>query len=181
VVERAGLRHRAVIRTLDLRTDEEAARRLELRPSAPLVHLERLHLADDEPFALERCWLPATLAAPLLEVDLSGSSLYDELARLGIHPWGGAERTSAVVPSAEDRRVLGIRAGVAAFSIDRQGCAGGRFFEIRRTLVRGDRAEVYAEFTDRAGYRLDPLAGGTTGPEAASPSRFRLLARPSGT
>lgn len=178
VVERAGLQPRAVVRTLDVRADAEVASRLDLRPTSPLVYLERLHLATHEPFALERCWMPAALAAPLLELDLAECSLYGELAKLGIHPWGGAERMSAVIPSAEERKILGMSPRVAVFSIDRQACAGGRFFEIRRTLVRGDRANVYAEFTDRAGYRIDLTSPDGGGREEHLPSRVRLLARP---
>ncbi len=178
VVERAGLLPRSVVRTLDVRSDAEIARRLDLRAGGPLVYLERLHLAAGEPLALERCWMPAALAAPLLELDLADCSLYGELAKLGIHPWGGAERMSAVLPSAEERKILGISPRVAAFSIDRQACAGGRFFEIRRTLVRGDRADVYAEFTDRAGYRIDLITTGSGDRKGDMPSRVTLLARP---
>jgi GntR family transcriptional regulator len=178
VATRAGVRPGVVVRALDVRVDEAVARRLDLRPSSPLVYLERLHLAAGEPLALERCWMPAALASPLLEVDLAERSLYGELAKLGIHPWGGAERMSAVVPTAEERKALGIGPRVAAFSIDRQACAGGRFFEIRRMLVRGDRADVYAEFTDRPGYRIDLLPSGGGERDAELPSRMRLLARP---
>jgi GntR family transcriptional regulator len=176
VAERAGVVQWPVVRALDIRTDVEVAARLGLGPAAPLVYLERLRVAADAPLALERSWMPAVLAAGLLEVDFSHASLYEELARIGIHPWGGAEYLTAVVPSPEERRILGIGTGVAAFSVERQACAGGRFFEIRRTLVRGDRVQVYAEFTDRAGYQLN-LTG--TAHDTAGPIGLaRLSGRP---
>ena len=36
-------------------------------------------------------------AAPLLQVDFRTASLYEELRAIGVHPWMGAERLSAVL------------------------------------------------------------------------------------
>ncbi|MGH3856323.1 MAG: GntR family transcriptional regulator, partial [Pseudonocardiaceae bacterium] len=66
-VEAAGLSQRSVVRTFDTRADALVAERLELEAAAPLVYLERLRLAGDEPLALDRVWLPAALAASLLD------------------------------------------------------------------------------------------------------------------
>jgi len=71
---------------------------------------------------------------------------------------GGEEHIRAVVPTAAERRLLDIGSGIAAFAIDRLGCAAGRPVEWRHTLVRGDRFSVIAQFSARTGYHLD-LAG----------------------
>ncbi|GAY10962.1 predicted transcriptional regulator of N-acetylglucosamine utilization, GntR family [Pseudonocardia sp. N23] len=76
-VEQAGHEQRSIVHTLDLRADGSVAARLGLEVSTPLVYLERLRLADDEPLALDRVWLPGSLAAPLLDVDFSHMALYD--------------------------------------------------------------------------------------------------------
>ncbi|WP_308014065.1 GntR family transcriptional regulator [Streptantibioticus parmotrematis] len=158
-VEAAGRTQRSVVRVLDVRADGVFAARLGLEESAPLLHLERLRLADDEPLAVDRVWLPAGLAAPLLHADFTHTSLYDELAlRTGVRLTGGREVLRAVVPTAAERRLLGIDADVAAFAVDRLGLAGDRPVEWRHTLVRGDRFTARAEFSAREGYRLD-LAG----------------------
>ena len=166
-VEASGLEQRSVVRCLELRTDHEAARHLVLAPDAPLVYLERLRLAAGEPLAVDRVWVEAELGTPLLGTDFSHTGFYDELLRrVGIHVTGGREQIRALVPPEADRALLHLGPSEAAFSIDRVGCARGEPIEWRRTLVRGDRFNLTAEFSTRAGYQLEvsdiaaPLAGG---------------------
>lgn len=155
-VEATGQVQRSVVRTLDVRADGVVAARLGLEESTPLVHLERLRLADADPLAVDRVWLPERLAAPLLEVDFGRTALYDEYAaRCGVRVTGGSERIRAVVPGAAERALLGIGEGVAAFAIDRLGCAGEQPVEWRQTLVRADRFSVTARFSAREGYHVD--------------------------
>lgn len=154
-VEAGGLPQRSVVRELRVLTDDEAAARLGLDPSTPLVYLERLRLAGDQPLALDRVWLPADLAAPLLEADFTATALYDELnARCGLRLTGGTEHIRAVVVTAAERELLAMPDGVAAFAIERAGVADGGAVEWRETLVRGDRFAVSAEFSARDGYQL---------------------------
>ncbi|MEJ3652369.1 GntR family transcriptional regulator [Actinomycetes bacterium KLBMP 9759] len=155
-VEATGQVQRSVVRTLDVRADGVVAARLGLEESTPLVHLERLRLADSDPLAVDRVWLPEALAAPLLDVDFGRTGLYAEYAsRCGVRVTGGTERIRAVVPDAAERRLLGIGSDVAAFAIDRLGCAGERPVEWRQTLVRADRFSVTARMSVRDGYQLD--------------------------
>ncbi|MGH3942551.1 MAG: GntR family transcriptional regulator [Pseudonocardiaceae bacterium] len=159
-VEAAGQVQRSIVRALDVRTDRIVAARLDLTGSTPLLYLERLRLAAEEPLAVDRVWLPASLATPLLEADFSHTSLYDELARrCDVRLSGGREHLRAVVPTAEECAVLGIGPGIAAFVIDRLAYTGGRPAEWRHTLVRGDRFTVSAQFSPREGYRLITTAG----------------------
>ncbi len=154
-VEAAGQIQRSIVRVLDVRADGIVAARLELEESTPLLYLERLRLADEEPLAVDHVWLPASLASPLLEVDFTHTALYDELARCGVRLSGGREHLRAVVPNAAERALLGTGTGVAAFAIGRLSYSGGRPAEWRHTLVRGDRFTVSAQFSARDGYRLD--------------------------
>jgi GntR family transcriptional regulator len=158
-VEAAGLAQRSVTRQLKVLADGVFADLLRLEASTPLLYLERLRLAGEEPLAFDRVWLPAAIAMPLLEVDFSRTALYDELdRRCGVRVRGGREHLSAVVPTPTERGLLGIGAGVAAFAIDRLGCADGRPVEWRHTVVRGDRFSVVAHFSPRSGYRVDLAA-----------------------
>jgi GntR family transcriptional regulator len=59
------------------------------------------------------------------------------------------------MPGSGERELLAIPDGVAAFAIDRLGCAGERPVEWRQTLVRADRFSVTARFSAREGYRMD--------------------------
>lgn len=154
-VEAAGLTQHSAVRTLDVRADGVVADRLDLEGSTPLVYLERVRFAGDEVLALDRVWLPAALALPLLDADFTHTSLYAELtARTGITLDSGHENVQAVVPTAAEQRQLGCPPGTGAFSINRLGQSLGRPVEWRHTLVRGDRFALTAAFTAQAGYRL---------------------------
>ncbi|MEO5652555.1 MAG: GntR family transcriptional regulator [Marmoricola sp.] len=157
-VEASGQTQRSVVRHCDVRADAVVAERLSLEASSPLFYLERLRLASDRPLALDRVWMPAAVARPLLEVDFSETALYEQLrVRCGVTLTGGSEYLRAVLPTTAERRMLQIPADVAALAIERLGLVQGRAVEWRHTLVRGDRFAVSAEFSRPAGYRL---AGG---------------------
>ena len=99
-VEAAGQTQRSIVRQRDIRVDAVVAERLSLEASAPLFYLERVRLASDRPLALDRVWMPAEVAAPLLEVDFTETALYEQLhARCGITLTGGTEHLRAVVPT----------------------------------------------------------------------------------
>lgn len=170
--EALGLEQRSVVRMLDLRADGVVATRLGLEESTPLVYLERLRLAAEIPLAVDRAWLPAAVAAPLLAADFSHTALYDELAaRTGLRPDGGCEQMHAAVATAAERRLLEIPAGVAVFRIDRLSRCGGEPIEWRTTLVRADRFSVTAEFAAGAltpGLRALPTRPGLPPPPAVS-------------
>lgn len=151
-VEQAGQEQRSIVRTLDVRVDGDVAARLGLDESAPLVYLERLRLAADEPLAVDRVWLPEYLASALLEVDFGRTGLYDELARrCGVQLTGGRETIHAVVPTPAERHLLGIGddTPVAALVIERLGCSHGHPVEWRYTLARGDRFGLTAQLPSR--------------------------------
>jgi len=69
---------------------------------------------------------------------------------------GGREHIRGVVPTAAEQRVLGTPPSTGALLTSRLGFAAGRPVEWRRTLVRGDRFSLLAEFSARTGYRLAP-------------------------
>jgi GntR family transcriptional regulator len=154
-VEAAGQEQRSVVRTLDRRADGVVAERLGLEASVPLVYLERLRLAGPEPLAVDRVWLAADVAAPLLAVDFTHTSVYGELAaRAGVRVEAGTETIHATVPSKADCALLHCPRGAGTFVIERLGRAVGRPIEYRQTVVRGDRFAFRAEFSAREGYQL---------------------------
>jgi GntR family transcriptional regulator len=139
-VEELGLEQRSEVLALEECTDPEAAARLEVAPETPLIHLQRLRFAGDEPLAVDAVWLPAELARPLLEVDWSRTALYDELAeRCGVRLTSAEEVIEPSLPDPDAREVLGIGEDEALFRILRKGRAGDRVVECRIALVRGTR------------------------------------------
>jgi GntR family transcriptional regulator len=149
-VEAPGLQQRSDVLALRAERNPEAARRLELSADAELVYLERLRWADEKPLAHDRIWLPAALAAPLLDAEFTRSGLYDELAaRCGVRLTGGRERISAVVPDKATRSLLAVPRAVACLLIERTGCLHRRPAEWRVATVRGDRFAVLTDWGPR--------------------------------
>jgi GntR family transcriptional regulator len=149
-VEARGLEQRSLVRFLEIRHDGVVAARLGLEESTPLVFLERVRLAGEEPLALDRVWLPASIATPLLSVDFTHTALYTELlSHCGIRLTGGQEQVRAVTPTPGEIRLLRVPPRTALLAVERTGCLHGRPVEHRHTLVRGDRFAVTADFQGR--------------------------------
>lgn len=162
-IESAGVSQTSVVITQEPRIDAEAAAVLGLAADAEMVLLERVRLAADVPLAVDRVWLPLSLAAPLLEANLTHTSVYDELRdRCGVIPERGVER---ITPRAVDRLDairLGIAVGDAVFEIDRRTEFAGAPLEWRITRVRGDGFSFRVEWTgawDGSGVTIVPNAG----------------------
>lgn len=150
-VQSAGHEQTSTTREARICTDARVAAILGLPASERLVYIERLRLVQREPLALDRSWLPARIAEPLLAIDLARTGIYVELvARCGVELRSGSERLRPVVPSPEDRRALALPAGQAALSVSRltRGAAGP--VEWRESLVRGDRWTIVVELTPTA-------------------------------
>jgi GntR family transcriptional regulator len=146
-VEDSGRTQTSVVRRLERVADGVVATRLGLEESTPLLLLERLRLADDEPLAWDRVWLPFSLAEPLVVVDFTRTALYSELAgRAGVAVDGGRERIHSDVADPVVSRLLGIGVGAPVFEIDRLGSSGERPVEWRHTTVRADRFCLTATF-----------------------------------
>lgn len=167
-VEARGMRQTSEV--LALRTDREpaAAAALDLPPEAELIYLERVRLADDEPLAHDRVWLPADLATPLLDADFTHGGLYDELAvRCSLRLTGGRERITACSPTPAQRALLHLPRREACLRVERTGMVDRGTVEHRVTLVRGDRYAVIADWSSR-GYTLG-AATSSHGPVALRP------------
>lgn len=155
-IEAQGYEQRSIVRCLDERTDPTAAGHLEVAHDEPLVHVERVRLADDEPVAVDRAWLPSAVARPLLDADLTHTALHTELVqRCGVRPSGGWERIRPALPSPEHRRLLGVPARSPVFDLERLTRSGTVAVEWRRATIRGDRYAFTATWGDEP---RDPAA-----------------------
>jgi len=158
-IEDAGGTQRSVIVARERRRDADAAFALGMNPIDDLFYLERIRLADGDPLAHDRAWLPFERVRGLLDVDFTRTSLYEELARhTGCYPTSGTERIRPVVPDAAEARSLGIDPGQPALEIDRRTFVDGGPLEWRITVVRGDRYALRAEWgaTSEVSTRLLP-------------------------
>ena len=151
-IEAQGYEQHSVVRALDERTNAEAAGVLGLDEDEALVYLERLRQADGRALALDRSWLPASLARPILDCDFSRTALYGELAeRTGVQPCSGWERIHPELPTAEQRSLLGIGARQPVFAIERVTYGPDRQHPIewRHSIVRGDTFAFVARWDSR--------------------------------
>ena len=84
-IESSGVEQRSEV--LDLKTvvDPAVCAHLGVDPATDLVYLERIRFAGDTPLAVDRAWLPAEIASPLLDVDFTHTALYDQLDAAGAH------------------------------------------------------------------------------------------------
>lgn len=127
--------------------DLACARDLFLAPGTPVVHLERLRLADDEPMCLENVWLPESLVPGLLD---SGDpqSLYDWLERAGAAPVRADQTIRATVLDAAQAELLGVPPHFPALQVERiTRDVRGRAVERAVSLYRADRYDYRLSIT----------------------------------
>jgi GntR family transcriptional regulator len=106
-LESQGVDQHSKVLALDVRAAPDIATVLGLPDLAPLVHVARLRLANDEPLAQDEAWLPYPMAEGLLTADFTHTALYEEAGRpLRCHHrrdhradrGRGAERRAAIHP-----------------------------------------------------------------------------------
>jgi GntR family transcriptional regulator len=156
-IEARGLEQRSEVLATGIVTDAEVGARLGLEEGVALVRIERLRLADGQPLAHDTVWLPADLARPLLDVDLTHTALYDELQRwCGVRPVAGTEWIATELPDPDERRLLRLSAKQPVFRIRRRSDdASGRHLEWRDTAVRGDRYTFVAQWSPDGTYETE--------------------------
>lgn len=146
-VEAQGIPQTSTVLAQDLRPDAQAAQTLGLPVGTSLFHLERIRHAGDAPLAVDTVWLPPDLGEPLLDVDFTHTSLYDQLEeRLDVRLTGGRETITALVPDDDLVDVLDLAPGEACLRIERVGELDGRVVECRVTLVRGSRFALASDW-----------------------------------
>jgi GntR family transcriptional regulator len=106
-----------------------------------VVFVERVRLADGEPMAIERVYLPHDRFGGLLGQDLAQHSLYDLLEReFDCRPSLADESVEAVLLNAGDARLLGVPRNSPALLARRlTRDERGAPIESVHTLYRGDR------------------------------------------
>lgn len=124
-----------------------AAEMLDLDPTSSFFFLERIRFAGDQPLAIDRSWIPMSIARPLLDIAFEHTSLYDEMEQhCGLRPDAGWERIAPLLPTPDERAQLDSTSGQAAFFLERLGTSDGRPVEWRTTIIRGDRYRFVSKF-----------------------------------
>jgi DNA-binding GntR family transcriptional regulator len=145
-LRRQGVRAGAsVLRAGERRPDRAIAEALALAEGERVVAIERVRLADGEPFAIERSCFPAARFAGLLELDLTGS-LYELLdEHWDAAPVRAVEHLEPVLASGAEAATLGLAAGAPLMLVERVAYDdAGAPVEFARDRFRGDRTRVVA-------------------------------------
>ena len=121
--------------------DDTVALQLYLPEGSHVIYIERLRLADNEPMALEKVYLPYKGFEGLLTKDLASQSLYKLLEHeFNSRPILAEESIEAIHLNNKEARLLGVHSGSAALlarriTRDERGTA----IESVQTIYRADR------------------------------------------
>lgn len=121
--------------------DAGVAAQLDLPLGAQVILLKRVRLANGDPMALERCYVPYERFGRLLQFDLSARSLYEILEReFDTRPTMCQETVEAVALDAPEAHDLSVKRGAPALLVTRvTRDARGALIEAEQTLYRADR------------------------------------------
>lgn len=126
--------------------DTPTAEALGLPSEAPVIHLDRVRLADGRPMAIERTTLDATVVPGLLDLDFTNRSLYGELEhRYGVVFDVGEQMIRAAIVSSEDAAELELDEGSAVLEFVRVSGRGGQPIERTVSTYPGNRFELSAQ------------------------------------
>jgi GntR family transcriptional regulator len=136
-----------------VRADEELSRRLDVRPRARVLRVERLRLAREQPMAIETTHLDAGRFPGLAKRLGDSVSLYALLAAdYGVH-LAAAEETIETVPAPpKEAEMLEVTVGYPMLLLSRHSRdTGGRPVEFALSFYRGDRYKFVAQLQRPAG------------------------------
>jgi len=130
-----------VLRHETVPAPDEVAVRLGLPIGEPAVRLERLRLALDEPLAILRNWLPASIARFTTQ-DMETGGLYAHLRSSGVRICVATQRIGARAAKAEEARLLAVKRGAPLLTMERT-----TFDDTGRAVEYGDhvyRSDTYS-------------------------------------
>jgi GntR family transcriptional regulator len=129
------------------RAGADVADELGVEDGAPVWHLERVLLADEERVGLESTYAPVALL-PRLDRDFDPGSSFYAYAReaCGLLAGGGQERIETVLATPREALLIGTPPALPMLLLHRRSWdQQGRPFERVRTLYRGDRFSFTAD------------------------------------
>lgn len=140
----------------------ELATGLGIATGAPVLHLERILLADDQRIGLESTYLAAARFGQFEHDFDPATSLYAAIRATGVEFSSAAERIETALPTPREATLLECTTTTPMLllnrhSVDTEGVA----IEVVRALYRGDRVAFETVLTSPEG------AGSCTGPPAS--------------
>lgn len=134
-----------LMRVLEEPADAIAADRLKVDLSEPVIRIERLRTAEDEPIAIEVFRMPSSLCPGLAGENIEGKSLYDVLTRsYGVDLAWAEQSFESTLASSAQASLLGIKRGAPVLSVERLTFNSSHHpVEYTTSVYRGDRYKLY--------------------------------------
>jgi GntR family transcriptional regulator len=121
------------------------ARALEIGLGDPVVHWQRLRLADGSPMCLEDAYLTAELVPGLIEK--LPESLYAELERRNLSPTWGEDSVDAGLAQEPEAKLLAVSPGHPVLRVARRAFCDRTPVEVSRSTYRADRFTMWVPLT----------------------------------
>ncbi len=129
--------------------DAEVAAALDVQPTQPAMHLERVLLADGVRIGLESTYLPLHRFADLAKDFDPTTSLYAAIRARGVVFGSATERIETVLPSPREAGLLESTTAMPMLLLNRHSVdTDGVPIEVVRALYRGDRVAFEATLND---------------------------------
>ena len=134
--------------------EQEVAARLGLPGSSRVLKIQRLRLTDEEPFALETCYLPAAECAAVASAPLGKNSLFSILQHdYGVELAYADEEVDATSADTKTASLLGISTGAPILRIRQVLFEAGGPVVYSVTHYRSDRhAVLIRRYRERGGF-----------------------------
>src|SRR3954453_11805529 len=121
------------------------ARALELGVGDPIVHWQRLRLADNVPMCVEDAYLSADLVPGFVE--RLPESLYADLERRNLAPTWGEDSVDAGLAQEPEAHLLGVQVGHPVLRVARRAFCDRLPVEVSRSTYRADRFTMWVPLT----------------------------------
>jgi GntR family transcriptional regulator len=141
---------RVLVTWEDITPTAELAEALEVREGDPVMHLERVLLADEQRIGLESTYLPRHRFGDFTDTFDPGTSLYAAVRATGVEFGSAVERIETVLATPREAALLESTTAMPMLRLHRRSLdTEGRPIEVVRSLYRGDRVAFEAMLSDR--------------------------------
>ncbi len=123
------------------------AQYLDVPIGTEIIDIQRLRFIHDEPIQLVTTYIPRQISPELINIDLSGRSLYEYLeTEYGIKITKGTRYIEAVLATKEEAKLLDIEEGDPLIMLDSVSYSEtGQVIEYYHALHRGDRSRFQVD------------------------------------
>jgi GntR family transcriptional regulator len=141
---------RLLTKRLEIAGDTVAAK-LALEPGTPVVHIQRVRIADGTPLSFDETWLPKDIGEKIIENDLEAEPIFALLEqKYGLALIEAEYRLEAIAADKAVARALEIATGSPIFLIERTSYGdGNRPVDYEKLYYRGDQIQFVTRLARR--------------------------------